>query len=192
MSTQELILYTAINLFNQYGTAKVSTNHIAQEAGISPGNLYYHYKDKAHIIREIYEQMIAKWEPLYNRVEGRDISFVGLKRFIEDNFELLWQYRFFNRETVAILNADPALFDRHTAISKERFERQRLLLQEAVQKGQLCSPEPGIRLDELVTILWIVANHYLIYLEAMGEKVEQRDFETGAGLVMKVLHPYLK
>ena len=70
MSTKKLILQTATTLFNQRGTAKVSTNHIAEEAGISPGNLYYHYKDKLHIIREIYEQMILDWETLYTQVEG--------------------------------------------------------------------------------------------------------------------------
>jgi len=186
MSTKELILHAATNLFNQHGTAKVSTNHIAKEAGVSPGNLYYHYKDKSHIIREIYEQMIKEWEMPYNRVEGQSISLEALKSFIKDNFELLWQYRFFNRETVALLNADHALSKRHTAISKERFARQRLLLQHAVQEGILLFSEPETQLDEVLTIAWVIANHYLIHLESMGQKVKQSDFETGAELVMKI------
>lgn len=192
MSTKELILHSAIKLFNEHGTAKVSTNHIAKEAGISPGNLYYHFKDKSQIIQEIYELMIQVWEQAYDQAEGRDMLVEVLQKFIEDNFELLWQYRFFYRETVALINADPILSKRHCQVSKERFERQRLLLQKGVQDGILFFPEPEIQLDDVLTIAWIVANHYLIYLESMGRQVEKHDFVTGAELVVKVLQPYYK
>ncbi len=148
VSTKESILQTGRDLFNQHGTAKVSTNHIAETAGISPGNLYYHFKDKAHIIREIYKQMITEWEKAYDRVEDQNISFRTLQEFIEDNFELLWQYRFFYRETVALLNADRALSRRHTVISKGRFMRQKLLLQKTIQKDLLQFPEADIQLDD--------------------------------------------
>lgn len=189
MSTKKLILQTATTLFNHQGTAKVSTNHIAEEAGISPGNLYYHYKDKLHIIREIYEQMILDWEILYTQVEGQSGSIDTLKKFVEDNFALLWKYRFFNREAVALLNADQTLSQRHATISNERFERQRALLQKAEEAEMLHFANPELQMDEALTIVWIVANHYLIHLETMGHKVEQSDFETGAELVLKILHP---
>ena len=44
--TRGRILDAARRLFNERGTAAVSTNHIAAEAGLSPGNLYYHFADK--------------------------------------------------------------------------------------------------------------------------------------------------
>jgi AcrR family transcriptional regulator len=190
MDTKVQILQTATTLFNQYGTAKISTNTIADEAGISSGNLYYHYKDKAHIIREIYEQMISSWEKAYDRAENRSTSVDTLKRFIEDNFELLWEYRFFYRETVALLNADPALLERHTEIIKQRFERQQNILRQAENDGAFHFPEPDVKLDDVLTIMWIVANNYLVHLESMGQVVEYRDFENGAELVLKVLQPY--
>ncbi|MAT42894.1 MAG: hypothetical protein CL609_11170 [Anaerolineaceae bacterium] len=190
MDTKLQILQTATNLFNQSGTAKISTNTIAEEAGISSGNLYYHYKDKAHIIREIYEQMISSWEKAYDRAESRSTSIETLKRFIEDNFELLWEYRFFYRETVALINADPALLERHTEIIKQRFERQQNFLRQAENEGAFYFPEPDVKLDDVLTIMWIVANNYLVHLESMGQVVEYRDFENGAELVLKVLHPY--
>lgn len=191
MHNEEIILQTAINLFNQLGTARVTTNLIAKEAGISPGNLYYHYKDKSHIIRQIYEQMITVWEKVYEDVEIEEMPDGTLQKFIEDNFELLWQYRFFYRETVALLNLDPALSERHIAVTQARFTRQRLFLQRAVKEGLLHFPEPEIQLDEILTIAWIVSNNYLVYLESMGHKVDKRDFRKGTELVMKVIHPYL-
>lgn len=192
MSNKELILKIARNLFNQLGTARVTTNLIAQEAGISPGNLYYHYKDKSHIIRAVYEAMIAEWEQVYQRAEGKNLVLGVLRNFIEGNFELLWEYRFFYREVVALINADPALMERHVAISKERYQRQRLLLRQATQKGFLHFQGDQIQLDEVLTIAWIVANHYLNHLEMMGQEVHKDDFETGAELVMKVFAPYIQ
>ena len=191
MDTKELILQAATNLFNQHGTARISTNVIAEKIGISSGNLYYHYKDKSHIIREIYEQMMNSWEKSYSRAENRSISIETLKRFIEENFELLWEYRFFYRETVALINADPTLLERHTAVTKQRFERQRAILQHAEKEGLIRFPEPAVRLDEVLTIVWIVSNNYLLHLESLGQVVEYRDFENGAELILKILHSYL-
>ena len=53
MGTKDKIIATAIDLFNMHGTKGISTNHIAKEMGISPGNLYYHFRSKDDIIRSI-------------------------------------------------------------------------------------------------------------------------------------------
>jgi len=191
METRELILQTAIEQFNALGTARVTTNLIAKEAGISPGNLYYHFSDKAHIIREIYEHMIRAWESAYEEVEGEFMPNDALENFVKVNFELLWRYRFFYRETVALMNADPLLRQRHIDVTQARFQRQRLFLQRQAQQGVLRFTDPEKEMDDVLTIAWIVANHYLIHLESLGKTVDKRDFETGAALVMKVLQPYL-
>ncbi|SVE28274.1 uncharacterized protein METZ01_LOCUS481128, partial [marine metagenome] len=53
VKTKDKIIATSINLFNLHGTKDISTNHIAKEMGISPGNLYYHFTSKHDIIRSI-------------------------------------------------------------------------------------------------------------------------------------------
>ncbi|MFD1638217.1 TetR/AcrR family transcriptional regulator [Evansella tamaricis] len=64
--TKDKITETAIELFNEHGTSQVSTNHIAEKMGISTGNLYYHFKNKEEIIREILEWMITDWGQLWS------------------------------------------------------------------------------------------------------------------------------
>ena len=52
--TKEAILKTSLALFNNEGEHAVSSVDIASVMGISPGNLYYHYKGKEPIIRELF------------------------------------------------------------------------------------------------------------------------------------------
>ena len=54
MKTRDRILAAALELFNQQGERKVTTNHIAAHLGMSPGNLYYHFKNKQEIIYELF------------------------------------------------------------------------------------------------------------------------------------------
>ena len=58
MPNRERILDAALALFNDSGTARISTNHIAAAAGISPGNLYYHFQNKEEIIRALFERTV--------------------------------------------------------------------------------------------------------------------------------------
>jgi AcrR family transcriptional regulator len=191
METPLLILQTATRLFNEHGTARISTNHIAREAGISPGNLYYHFKDKAHIIREIYEEMIRAWEPVYEHAEA-GAGEETLDTFIRGNFKMLWRYRFFYRENVALMQADPVLAAHQVEVNRKRFERQRALIREAARQGLLAFPDPDVQLDDVLTITWMIASHYLQHMEEMGRPVNEQGFEQGVLLLKKAIYPYLK
>lgn len=63
--TRERVLNAALELFNERGSASVTTNHVAVHAGISPGNLYYWFSDKNEIVRELYGQFVAAYEQLW-------------------------------------------------------------------------------------------------------------------------------
>ena len=56
-STKQRILEAAVFLFNREGVANVRLQQIADETGISVGNLAYHFKNKEAIVSAVYEYL---------------------------------------------------------------------------------------------------------------------------------------
>ncbi|MEM7730878.1 MAG: TetR/AcrR family transcriptional regulator [Pseudomonadota bacterium] len=107
--TKDTILRTAQALFNNEGEHAVSSVDIASVIGISPGNLYYHYKGKEPIIRELF----ADFE-----VELRQVLSAPINEplVLEDNwvylyiiFEEIWDFRFFYRNPAELVQRVPEL-----------------------------------------------------------------------------------
>ena len=76
MKTKDKIIQASIELFNLLGERNVSTNHIAAHLNISPGNLYYHYRNKDDIIRSIYtlyeQNLDQMFQPQHHESVGMD------------------------------------------------------------------------------------------------------------------------
>ena len=109
MSTKNKIIQTSITLFNEHGERAITTNHIAAELGISPGNLYYHFKNKEEILRHIFalyrDHLVTNFQTLS---EDQDVL-EQLVSYLDSIFELMWQYHFFYDNLADILSRDEIL-----------------------------------------------------------------------------------
>ncbi|MCM3761571.1 TetR/AcrR family transcriptional regulator [Alkalihalobacillus oceani] len=192
-NTKERIIDAAIELFNVNSTGEVSTNHIAKEIGISPGNLYYHFQNKEEIIRAIFERMVADFHLLWSITKQQnELSFQELRSLLKSSFELEWKYRFFYRELIVLMKNDPDLKSRHSQIQQERMQQQRAFLQQLIDLGVLHDTVKG-QLDALLKISWMISNYWLMFLESSGiEGITEELLEEGIDLIFTVFTPYFQ
>ncbi len=66
-STKQRILDASVRLFNEYGVDSVRLQQIAEEIGISVGNLAYHFKTKDAIIESVFEQVLDEFNHIFRQ-----------------------------------------------------------------------------------------------------------------------------
>ena len=191
MGTKERIVGAAIRLFNERGTAAVSTNHIAEEASISPGNLYYHFRNKEEIIRAIYGSMMAAWEATFQLPQDRAPTLTNVRGMLEETYAVLWEYRFFYREFVALLRRDPELGRSYREVRENGLANTEFLLQTFVDGGILREPEDQKALPELAKLFWLIVEFWLPFVEMGEEAVGPERLQEGVELMMQILKPYM-
>ncbi len=188
--TKEWILDTACRLFNEHGTAAISTKRIAKEMEISPGNLYYHFKNKEEIILALFDankdSFIDEWV---------DQSIPPLQRFrdIARCVVMMWQdCRFFKKEMVMLIDNDQQLKHGYQEMTDNIRQKAGALFQDLVEAGCIKTQEfsPDV-FDSLLTVSMLIANHWLTHLDMNGIELSMDNLQKGAELVLLVWRPYL-
>ena len=192
MKTRDKIIDTAIQLFNEQGTKAVSTNHIATAVGISPGNLYYHFRNKEDIIRAIFEQMDAygleQYQSILNKyqpgsIEAMEQTFIMIQ-------EYNWRYRFFKRELTALIMNDKQLKERFHATNSQMLGMIRYTIDSGIVNGSIKAMKDAEK-GSFADAIWLVALFWLNYLEVGGEEVNESTLRRGSEVLRTVLQPYL-
>jgi len=188
-TTKARILAAALDLFNRSGTAEVTTNHIAAEASISPGNLYYHFRNKEEIIRAVVERQLDEFDDLWK--SSPMLTLEGIQNVLNDVFALQWRYRFFLRERTALLRNDLTLSRRYQEIYRQRMEQQMAFFQQFVTAGVVRKSDDPEEMRRLLMVSWIVSENWLTFLESIGQTVDFAQFQEGSITLLSLLKPYL-
>jgi AcrR family transcriptional regulator len=188
MPTRERILDVALALFNDAGTAPISTNHIAAAAAISPGNLYYHFRNKEQIVRSLFERLFSTYERVFALPDGRSPTVVDLRHLVRVNFEVLWEYRFAYRELAALLRRDEVLHERWLEVRRRGYVGFRDLVAAFVTAGVVAAPADAATIDRLADLCWLISEFWLPSLEVSGQPIDASQLERGVGLMLQALN----
>ena len=188
--TRQKILDTALSMFNAQGEPNVTTNHIADELEISPGNLYYHFRNKDDII----EQLFARYE---ERMDTALVSPDSRLRDLEDIwlqlhlvFECIWDYRFLYRDLVDILSRNRRLRLRFARILKRAADNATSGMRGLVQAGVMRASAAEV--EATATNILVLATFWLNYASVRGDRDEHEAIRRGIVQVMMLLSPLLR
>lgn len=137
MKTRDKIVQASLTLFNQHGERTITTNHIAAHLSMSPGNLYYHFRNKEDIISSIFTQYEQHLESSFQPYVDKNVDIELLIGYFDAMFYTLWQFRFMHANLADILSRDDALKSRYLQAQQGVLERSCHVLTKLTQDGFL-------------------------------------------------------
>ncbi len=161
------IVSAAIELLNELGPHKVTTNHIIDALGISPGTLYYHYRNREQIILSIFQQISEDFDALFIENPPSD-QITGLLTMIEKIYRLYFKYRFFYLNLSMLLDRDPVLAEAYR--ENYRIKRKKLegLFSSLEEQGFIRPFESAEERDIFLQNQWLINDYWLSFQKAVG------------------------
>jgi AcrR family transcriptional regulator len=189
-ATQLRILQAALELFNEHGTAAVSSTRVAERSGISKGNLQYHFPNKREIVDALFQQAIQEMDSGWYR-DHLAPTLEHMAAMYVRQLQLILKYRFFYREMADLLRQDPQLRQRF-ANNRERRMRELEKFMLALQEhGLMRFPPDPRRLRAIIDVTWIVNENWLNYMDYHDREVTVEALLEGYTEILEVLRPYL-
>jgi AcrR family transcriptional regulator len=190
--TRERILDVSLAMFNERGEPNVTTNHIADELEISPGNLYYHFRNKDDIV----EHLFARFEDRIDKVlvvpDERLPTLEDIWLKLHGAFDVMWEYRFIYRDLVDLTQRNRKLRMHFTRILKRATDSAIKILQGLVRAEVMRASRAEI--EATATNIMLVATFWLNFNTVRGGGVEKNpeDLTEGIVQVMMLIAPFLR
>ena len=192
MKTRERILQTSLQLFNEYGAPRITTNHIADEMNISPGNLYYHFRNKDEIIYQLFLSYEKKISDALQVPQSRDLNMEDMWLYLHLVFESIWEYRFLYRDLENIVSRSRKLRLRFKRILERKIKTAVAIFEGLVQTKVIQATTEEIQ--ALATNVTVIATYWINFHNIRGDDRNSNDNNLGRGVyqVMALVSPFLR
>ncbi len=187
MGNRERIIEASLELFNKHGAHNVTTNRIAALLSISPGNLYYHFRNREEIVRALYEPGAAEVRSGLALSESGKISAADIGTYYMRAIEVVWKYRFFFRDIDDLLSRDPVLASSFSKLQRWMVGELREMMRRLIAQGDMRAPEPIEDLDRLANNGFLVWTSWLRFLGISRPNLQLRPEDVVEG----ALHNFL-
>jgi len=160
MKTKQKIIASSIKLFNQNGLTNVRLQQIADDVGISVGNLAYHYYSKEAIVNEIDQQLSELIAPVIDE----NLSFPNLMDFdtqLARYYHLLMNYSFYFLDLLEIKRNYPKLYTKRKNYINQIITQIGNWFEQIKEQGILKS-EPRQRHYKIIAhTIWMIITFYM-------------------------------
>jgi AcrR family transcriptional regulator len=195
MKTRDRILETSLLLFNELGEPNTTTNLIADEMDISPGNLYYHYRSKEDIVTRLFDRYERKVLDLLDAVPRQQLNMEDMWLVLHLAFELIAEYRFIYRDLDNLLGRYRSLRRRFGRLLARHIDVSTSACQSLVAAGVMrASPEEVQLVGRnvvLVTTYWLNFEN-ISALRSQKVDAERDRYSRGCYQVLSLLAPFLE
>ncbi len=194
--TRERILEISLRLFNEFGEPNITTTVIADEMRISPGNLYYHFRNKDDIVNSLFAQFEEEINRMLAVPEGRRPTIEDVWQYLHLMFELVWRYRFFYRDLSDLLSRNRTLELHFKQILSHKVKVARQLCEGLRSDAALEASD--LEIEVLSTNMVVVATYWLSYEYVRNprnysqQQVSADALVKGCYQVLSLISPYLR
>ncbi|MDP7805608.1 TetR/AcrR family transcriptional regulator [Acinetobacter baumannii] len=175
LKTKDRILQISLQLFNERGERSVTTNHIAAELGISPGNLYYHFRNKHEIIKELMHQYQVETLEMLSLPENRPLTTNDKINYFQVLSGQLWNYRFIHRDVYHLVESNEDFKKIYPRFAGQVMQQGQRIYQAFVDAG-LMKMTPS-EIEALIINLWIVLTNWTNFLYMSGHISDNNHLE---------------
>ncbi len=196
MKTRDRILHISLQLFNDRSERSVTTNHIAAELNMSPGNLYYHFRNKEAIIFELFLQYEQRTREFLIASEEQAVTWQDIMGYFQAIARNIWDYRFLHRDMEQLLNNDEKLLERYRIFAQEVMRSGRHIMHLMKQSALIEATED--ELDALIINTWVITTSWAPFLHStavfghVATDLNQDMIKRGIRQVIHLLSPYLR
>lgn len=191
MKTRDKIIHASIALFNENGERNVTTNHIAAHLGISPGNLYYHFRNKEDIIYCIYEEYARKLLlDTIPTVSPEQKPLDTIISYMDAVFHAMSKFRFFYANLPVLLAKNPDLREKYVEVQHAIGKRVENMLLALREENMIVFTDD--ELADLVSILRLVNTFWLSFYQTQRVEVDidASVFYEGVLKILVIIKPY--
>ncbi|EOZ8242491.1 TetR/AcrR family transcriptional regulator [Acinetobacter baumannii] len=175
LKTKDRILQISLQLFNERGERSATTNHIAAELGISPGNLYYHFRNKHEIIKELMHQYQVETLEMLSLPEDRPLTTNDKINYFQVLSGQLWNYRFIHRDVYHLVESNEDFKKIYPRFAGQVMQQGQRIYQAFVDAG-LMKMTPS-EIEALIINLWIVLTNWTNFLYMSGHISDNNHLE---------------
>lgn len=195
--TRERILKVSLALFNHQGEANVTTGHIADELNISPGNLYYHFRNKDEIIHHLFAEFERAMDLSPREVSDAASAMEDMWLYLHLMFERIWAYRFLYRNLDDLLSRDNKLKSHFNIIIGHKRDAVIALCHALLDVKAMKASDDEIR--ALAENVMVVATYWLNFehlrarpaSKLAAEPDPEQHLSRGVYQVMALVSPFL-
>jgi AcrR family transcriptional regulator len=202
--TRSRIIETAIQLFNEHGVQHVRLQQIADQAGISVGNLAYHFHDKKEILKKVIINIDDQLQSAFQK-PGPLQQFIDFDNQLSRQYHFLNKYAFYFLDMVDVKRFYPDIHEGRIDQIEQYIHHLHKWLEANVEREMLMPEKRPGQYRDLSKMIWFIGafwmskkrileddeNYELKYKEMIWQQLEPFFTSTGQSEFEIVISPGL-